>query len=129
MKRLEWRDGQFVEAGGDGETLLSLPHDVDAVAAVPDLGAVDVIVLTFPAFRDGRAFTQAASLRRAGFRGDIRAKGALFLDQIGMAVRCGFTSFELDDTPTPEEAQRVFQQYAVYYQRSVVGAPIWEASR
>ena len=43
---------------------------------------IELIVLDFPKFTDGRAYTQARLLReRAGYTGELRAAGAVFIDQ------------------------------------------------
>jgi uncharacterized protein (DUF934 family) len=47
------------------------------------LEGVDRVVLNFPKFTDGRAFSQARLLRRRrGFTGDIRATGDVLIDQL-----------------------------------------------
>jgi uncharacterized protein (DUF934 family) len=54
---------------------------------------VDLVVVEFPKFRDGRSFTIARTLReRYGFRGDIRALGHVLPDQFGALVHCGFST-------------------------------------
>jgi uncharacterized protein (DUF934 family) len=61
------------------------------------LGRLKLIVLHFPKFTDGRAYSQARLLRgRLGYRGELRATGAVFRDQLPFLLRCGFDSFESD---------------------------------
>ena len=53
-----------------------------------------LIILDFPKFTDGRAYTQARLLReRLGYTGELRASGAVFIDQLPFLLRCGFDSF------------------------------------
>ncbi len=73
------------------------------------------IELQFPAFTDGRAYTQARELRQRGFSGDIRATGDVLADQLLAMRRCGFSSFALHDDHSPETALQAlgaFQQAA-----------------
>ena len=61
----------------------------------PHLGRLRLIVLEFPKFSDGRAYSQARLLRgRMGYRGELRATGAVLQDQVAFMLRCGFDSFE-----------------------------------
>ena len=55
-----------------------------------------MIRIDFPTYADGRGFTLAAILRRAGFNGRLRAKGHLLADQYAMARRSGFDEVEID---------------------------------
>lgn len=71
-----------------------------------DLEHLDLIVLTFPRFSDGRAYSQARLLRRMGFRGDLRAEGDILRDQLRAMHRAGFDSFAIDDALTAERLAR-----------------------
>ncbi len=53
------------------------------------------IRIAFPAFADGRGFTLASMLRRAGFSGRLRAAGHVLADQYAMARRAGFDEVEI----------------------------------
>lgn len=73
----------------------------DVRALVPILERVSIVALTFPAFSDGRAFSQAMLLRqRLGYAGALRAVGTVLLDQVPLMLRTGFDSFEVDHAPT-----------------------------
>jgi uncharacterized protein (DUF934 family) len=64
----------------------------------PVLGAVDLIAIEFPKFRDGRGFTLARSLREHhAYKGDIRAVGHVLPDQFVFLRQCGFTSVVVPD--------------------------------
>jgi uncharacterized protein (DUF934 family) len=81
------------------------------------LGRLKLIVLDFPKFTDGRAYSQARLLRdRLGYRGELRATGAVFRDQLPFLLRCGFDSFESDQPgfgPALAQARTLF---SVVYQ-------------
>ena len=73
----------------------------DVLTLAPILDRVAIIALTFPAFSDGRGFSQAALLRqRLGYSGELRAVGAVLLDQVPLMLRTGFDSFEVSHAPT-----------------------------
>lgn len=66
-----------------------------------DLNYIDLLVLDFPAFNDGRSFSKAARLRtHYGFSGEIRATGAVYIDQVTAMLRAGFDSLQISDPLT-----------------------------
>src|ERR1700756_5291795 len=74
---------------------LTLANTEDVLQLGSRLDGVNLVVLDFPKFTDGRAYSQARLLReRLGYRGELRATGAVFLDQLPFLLRCGFDSFE-----------------------------------
>jgi uncharacterized protein (DUF934 family) len=75
-----------------------LAPDVNLAALEGQLEGVQAIRIAFPGFADGRGFTLAATLRRAGFAGRLRAQGHVLADQYAMARRSGFDEVEIDET-------------------------------
>jgi uncharacterized protein (DUF934 family) len=66
---------------------------------VPDLSRLALAGADFPAPSEGRGYTQGRLLReRFGFKGELRARGAVGRDQVFLLARCGFNSFELPDS-------------------------------
>jgi len=62
---------------------LTLANTDEVMQLGARLDGVNLIVLDFPKFTDGRAYSQARLLReRLGYRGELRATGAVFLDQL-----------------------------------------------
>ena len=99
--------------------VLTLPNDVNPLES--DLAGVTSIVLNFPKFTDGRAFTQAVMLRkRAGFTGEIRATGDVLVDQLQQMARSGFDVAELRADQDLAAGQRQLDRYAEFYQADVV---------
>lgn len=68
---------------------------VDELA--PHFDRLALIAIAFPSFGDGRGFTLAHELRRAGFTGTLRAVGPLIADQFPHALGCGFDEVEIPD--------------------------------
>jgi uncharacterized protein (DUF934 family) len=87
-----------------------------------DATRLSLIVLEFPIFRDGRAFSWARMLReRMKFTGEIRGQGHFLYDQIAYMHRTGFDAFEVPDDFTLEQYQRALGEITNVYQPSADG--------
>jgi uncharacterized protein (DUF934 family) len=83
----------------------------------PHVGRLRLIVLDFPKFSDGRAYSQARLLRgRLGYTGELRATGGVLQDQLPFMLRCGFDSFESDQKGFGEALARARTLFSVVYQ-------------
>lgn len=103
-------DSGFVQdnwtGGFEGANVLQLASDAVLKDAAPTLDGVELVVVDFPSFADGRGFTLARQLRLQGFTGRLRAKGHVLADQYAMARRSGFDEVEISDdlaTRQPQE--------------------------
>ena len=88
------------EASGNFGVLL--PNSTEVETIKPYLGKLALIAINFPAFTDGRGFSLARLIRRAGFGGELRAFGNVLPDQYASALACGFDTIEI----SPERALR-----------------------
>ncbi len=61
------------------------------------LPQLSLIALNFPKFADGRAYSQARTLRQMGFIGELRATGEVLPDQLSFMLETGFDAFEVTD--------------------------------
>jgi len=96
---------------------LTLANTEDVLQLGDRLAGVALVVLNFPKFTDGRAYSQARLLReRLGYSGELRATGAVFLDQLPFLLRCGFDSFESDQKGFGEALARARTLFSVVYQ-------------
>jgi uncharacterized protein (DUF934 family) len=83
----------------------------------PDIERLDLIVLEFPKFVDGRAYSQARLLReRYGYRHELRATGNVLRDELQFMQRCGFDAFEIEDPKAVESWQAAIKEIDVFYQ-------------
>ncbi len=115
MKIITAQEHQAVES----PAVLSLANDVDPRTL--DLNGVTRIDLHFPAFTDGRGYSQAFLLRRRlRFAGELRATGDVLIDQLVQMRRTGFDVAVLKDGVDASAAQRQLDRYAGFYQGSAV---------
>jgi len=82
----------------NGPLAVELAPGADLAPVLAQLTEVTAIRVAFPNSTDGRGFTIARQLRRAGYAGRLRAQGHVLADQYAMARRCGFDEVEIDDT-------------------------------
>jgi uncharacterized protein (DUF934 family) len=96
---------------------------IDDLAA--DLARFSLIALDFPKFADGRAFSLARLLReKHGFRGELRAVGAVLSDQIPYMRRVGFDTFAVTHAPTRRAlAEGRIAEVTLYYQPATADEP------
>jgi uncharacterized protein (DUF934 family) len=98
----------------------------DARDLLPFLDRLKLVEVNFPAFTDGRGYSSARILREAGFSGELRAVGAVFVDQLSHLRRCGFDSIASDHPLDPADAEAAFGRWPEVYQATGDGRrPIW----
>lgn len=104
---LEQRQGQLgIQVNGD--------DDLSYVLA--NLDKFPLIAVDFPVFRDGRGFSIARLLDRAGYKGELRATGDIGRDRIAYMERCGFTAIQIADEIYTPEMLSAFTEVSNYYQ-------------
>jgi uncharacterized protein (DUF934 family) len=70
-----------------------LANTTDVTTLAADLPRFALVVLSFPRWTDGRAYSQARLLRaRFGYGGEVRAEGDVIVDMLPLLVRTGFDS-------------------------------------
>ncbi|MEM6413634.1 MAG: DUF934 domain-containing protein [Pseudomonadota bacterium] len=102
-----------LESNTDNAALV-VANDGDLTLIGDALSRFSAIILQFPAFTDGRAYSQARLLRdRYGFKGIIQARGDVLCDQAQFMVRSGFTALEIGDQETAPffEALKAFSDF------------------
>lgn len=115
------REGRDLLADGRGLGV-RLAADAEPEALILDLPRLEVVALTFPKFRDGRAYSAARVLReRLGFRAELRAVGDVLLEMAAPLVRCGFDAFEPADASPPDQWTLAARRFRHVYQRAADG--------
>jgi uncharacterized protein (DUF934 family) len=119
----EWRDNPQEHADA---TALRISNDTSLADIKCDIHGFSIIILVFPAFKDGRAYSQARLLReRYGYAGEIRARGDILRDQLLFMMRCGFDAFEFSGADI-NGANEALKEFSFAYQLGSDSlAPIW----
>ena len=93
------------------------PNSRKVAELAPLLGSLAAVALVFPAFRDGRAYSQARLIREhSGFAGELRATGQVLRDQFMFMLRAGFDAFEVTKDADAAAFPDVLRRYSVFYQ-------------
>lgn len=100
-----------------GTVGIRISNDADVRAIGEDALTAPMLVLEFPSFADGRAYSQARILREElKFEGELRATGDVLRDQVFFLHRCGFDALELRPDKDPNEALTAFNDFTIRYQ-------------
>jgi uncharacterized protein (DUF934 family) len=129
-KTIELIANSPIAAGGEALFSLQISNDSDVTTLKQEIASAERIELYFPAFTDGRAFSQAVQLRkRLGFKGDIRATGDVLIDQLVQMQRSGFTSAVLREDQSFEHAAKLLSHYQDFYQGDVANQPAFSTEK
>jgi uncharacterized protein (DUF934 family) len=95
-------------AATNGEIGVEIANTVRLEDLAADLDRLALIAVAFPSYSDGRGFSIARQLRKAGYKGVLRAVGPIIADQFAYALACGFDEVEL---PAALAARQPVAQY------------------
>lgn len=96
---------------------LVLDNSADVLAHAEAIHAHAAVVLQFPKWTDGRAYSQAVLLRgRLRYPGEIRAIGQVLADMLPLLRRCGFDAVQLRADQKLESAKRALGFFDTHYQ-------------
>lgn len=99
---------------------VSVPNDADIEGLEPDLPRIALVVLNFPKWVDGRAYSQARLLRaRFRYGGEVRATGEVLVDMMPLLDRTGFDAVVLRADQSVEVAERALGFFRGHYQGDV----------
>ncbi|AIR90707.1 DUF934 domain-containing protein [Pseudomonas cremoricolorata] len=112
-----WRDHGHALKARDGGLGVWLDADEEAEEIGEHVADFQVIALNFPAFTDGRNYSNARLLRdRYKFTGELRAIGDVLRDQLFYMARCGFDAFAIRADKDPVDALEGLKDFSVTYQ-------------
>ncbi|WP_300304147.1 DUF934 domain-containing protein [Ferrovibrio sp.] len=117
ISHARWQADKEQLVGRNAPVGIRLPNTVDVLDFGPEAGRFDLIVLEFPKFSDGRAYSQARLLReRFGFGGELRATGHVLQDQLWHMQRCGFDAFEIAREDATQAFAAAMRSFSHVYQ-------------
>lgn len=120
-----WIENKSALLARGGTQAVQLAGAEQAEDLAEHLADVDMVVLTFVNFVDGRNYSDAHKLRtRYAFKGEIRAVGDVNFDQIGFLARVGADAFELGDDEDHEYGLKAFTEFSEVYQPAADGQPL-----
>ncbi|MEW6038207.1 MAG: DUF934 domain-containing protein [Pseudomonadota bacterium] len=115
-----WRRERHELAARGGALGLRISGDDRMEDIVEDLDRFPLVVVEFPTMVDGRGFSTARLLReRYGYRGELRARGAVIPDQAFYLHRVGFNAFEFTHEVELEAVLPKLEEFSVVYQAAV----------
>ena len=94
---------------------VTVSNDQDIEVLQPDLPRLALVVLQFPKWTDGRAYSQARLLRTR-----LRFTGEVLVDMLPLLQRTGFDAVQLRADQSLESAQRALRFFAGHYQGDTV---------
>lgn len=93
---------------------------IEALAA--SIGQAPAIGVRFGKFTDGRAYSLAARLREAGFRGELHAVGEINQEVVFLLKRVGFTHFHIPDPGHAQLPPSILSPFGGHYQAGADGS-------
>jgi uncharacterized protein (DUF934 family) len=95
-----------------------------------DFSRFSLIVLEFPKYTDGRAYSMARQLRDdQHFTGELRATGDVLFDQLQLMERSGFDAFEITDASTIKLLEDGRQASMTHFYQPALGREIPAGTR
>ncbi len=111
----EWEN--LAKFPGQLGTVLSNTDQAEDVAHfLPHLA---LVILPFPAFGDGRAYSIARQIRQMDYRGELRATGNVLPDQYQFMSQVGFNTFDVSERFPLPVWQAAARQMSLAYQRGL----------
>jgi uncharacterized protein (DUF934 family) len=110
-----------------GRLGVQMPNSERAEALKLFLPNLGLVVLPFPVFTDGRAFSLARQLRGMGYACELRATGAFLPDQLGFLAEVGFDSFAVTERFPESTWTHAASAITLAYQTIPGRAQIWRA--
>ena len=99
---------------------VKLANDAEVKEIAADLPRLALVALNFPKWVDGRAYSQAHTLRsRYRFEGEVRATGEVLVDMVLPLARTGFDAAVLRADQSLEAAYRALTFFPGHYQGDV----------
>jgi len=126
-----WQSDRANLIAHNGLVGVQLSNDQSPDLIADDLKYLALVVVEFPTFSDGRAFSQARALREQyEYTGEIRAIGHIIRDQYLFLHRCGVNAIEVSNPDDLTQWNVAMKEFSLFYQNTVDGrAPVMSLRR
>jgi uncharacterized protein (DUF934 family) len=115
-----WQKRRKELLGRPGRLGVWLDSNEEPAAIADDLKLFGVVAVRFLKVGDGRGYSIAYLLRdRYGWKGELRAFGDIWRDQLFFLASCGFNAFALREGEDPRAALVAFGDFGETYQGTV----------
>ena len=123
-----WQTEHAALKAGGSAVGVQLDNTLDVLSLPESVLQADLIALNFPAFTDGRAYSQARLLReRLQYSGPIRACGDVLHDQLFYMARCGFDQFQRPQNLDDADLKKALATFSIAYQPTRSGPQVGDA--
>ncbi len=114
-----WNEEKVLLKNHQGNVGVRLDSDADVNELINDVASLTLIELNFPAFTDGRGFSQARILRKdLNYQGEIRAVGSYMADQVFYLSRVGVNAFQMENSDDLAVVLSTLNDFSIKYQAS-----------
>jgi uncharacterized protein (DUF934 family) len=110
---------QWLQLKDKKSSAVQLEPDQPPAPLLDNLGQLELVVIHFPVFTDGRGFSYGRELRERGYTGELRASGHFMRDQLTYLVRCGFDAFQMAEDADLEGALASLSDFTEHYQAAI----------
>jgi uncharacterized protein (DUF934 family) len=110
---------QWLQLGNKNGSAVQLEPGQDPTCLLGALEKIDLLVINFPIFTDGRGFSYARDAREHGYQGELRASGHFIRDQLTYLQRCGFDAFQMADDSHLDAALTSLMDFTEHYQAAI----------
>ncbi len=110
---------QWLRLADKNGSAVQLESGEDPAPLLEFLQQIQLVVINFSVFTDGRGFSCARDLRERGYSGELRAAGQFIRDQLTYLHRCGFDAFQWADASGLEAALASLRDFSEHYQASI----------
>ncbi len=110
---------QWLNLADKSGSAVQLEPDEPPAPLMDNLQDIELVVVNFPAFMDGRGFSYGRELRERGFSGELRAGGHFIRDQLTYLQRVGFNAFQMAQEEHLQEAMASLGSLSEFYQAAI----------
>ena len=110
---------QWLQLKDKQGSAVQLEPDEPPAPLLDSLQDIELVVVNFSAFMDGRGFSYGRELRERGYAGELRAGGHFIRDQLTYLQRVGFNAFQMPQEEQLEEAMASLGSFSEFYQAAI----------